>query len=215
MRFRTYSSITASPLPNQELADAGWRPWANGITLVRLAFIPVFWWLLFGTGHRALAAWLLGVLGATDWIDGYVARRMNQVSTIGKILDPSADRLLTVSGLVGVALAGGVPWWFAGVCLVRELLVISLTLLLASLGATRIDVLWWGKVSTFALLATFPLFLLTSQAHHLPLQGWQTVLRAITWVVGAAGLGLSWGVFFGYIRPARTALSAGRRGRQV
>jgi cardiolipin synthase (CMP-forming) len=202
-------------LPNQDSTDAGWRTWANAITLIRLAFIPVFWWLLFGTGHRALAAWLLGALGATDWIDGFAARRLNQVSTVGKILDPSADRLLTVSGLVGVALAGGVPWWFAGVCLFREILVISLTLLLASLGSARIDVLWWGKVSTFALLATFPLFLLTSQAHHAPLQGWQTALRAITWAVGVAGLSLSWAVFFGYIRPAREALSAGRRGRQV
>jgi hypothetical protein len=88
-------------------------------------------------------------------------------------------------------------------------------LLLASLGAARIDVLWWGKVSTFVLLANFPLFLLTSQAHHLPLQGWQTALRTFTWVLGVAGLTLSWGVFFGYIRPARSALSAGRRGRQV
>jgi cardiolipin synthase (CMP-forming) len=202
-------------LPNNGSPDAGWRTWANAITLTRLAFIPVFWWLLFGTGHRALAAWLLAVLGATDWIDGYVARRFNEVSTVGKILDPSADRLLTVSGLVGVALAGGVPWWFAGLCLVREILVIGLTLLLASLGAARIDVLWWGKVSTFVLLAAFPLFLLTSRAHNAPLDGWQHLLRAFTWAMGSLGLALSWTVFFGYIRPARTALSAGRRGRRI
>lgn len=215
MPCRTYTWIPVSPLPSSTGVDAGWKTWANAITLVRLALIPVFWWLLFGTGHRAVAAWLLASLGATDWIDGFVARRFNQVSTVGKIIDPSADRLLTVSGLVGVALAGGVPWWFAGICLFREILVIVLTLVLASLGAARIDVLWWGKVSTFALLATFPLFLLTSNAHHVPLEGWQSLLRAITWVIGLAGLGLSWVVFFGYIRPARQALSVGRRGRQV
>lgn len=202
-------------MPSTDDTDAGWRTWANAVTLTRLAFIPVFWWLLFGTAHRALAAWLLALLGATDWIDGYLARRMHQVSTVGKILDPSADRLLTVSGLVGVALAGGVPWWFAGTCLVREILVIGLTLLLASLGAARIEVLWWGKVSTFALLATFPLFLLTSQAHHTPLQGWQHLLRGFTWAIGSLGLALSWSVFFGYIRPAMAALSTGRGGRQI
>ncbi len=84
--------------------DAGLWTWPNAITLVRLALLPIFFWLLFGTGHRAVAAWLLGTLGATDWIDGFVARRLHQVSNIGKILDPTADRLLVIGG----ATRGGV-----------------------------------------------------------------------------------------------------------
>src|ERR1019366_9943859 len=111
-----------------EGVDAGWLTWANAVTLLRLAFLPVFLWLLFGTNHRAEAAWLLAVLGATDWIDGYLARRLHQVSNVGKVLDPTADRLLVITGLLAVAAAGGVPWWFAGLALVRELLVSVLTL---------------------------------------------------------------------------------------
>ena len=78
--------------------DAGWRTWPNLVTAVRLAFLPVFFWLVFATDHWAMAAWLLGVLGATDWIDGYLARRLHQVSSIGKVLDPVADRILVISG---------------------------------------------------------------------------------------------------------------------
>lgn len=198
-----------------EVLDAGWRTWPNLFTLVRLAMIPVFWWLLFSTDHRALAAWLLATLGATDWIDGWLARTLHQTSTVGKILDPTADRILVMVGLIGVALAGGVPWWFAGVTLVREVLVSVLTGILAVLGAARIDVLWWGKVSTFMLMATYPLFLLTTNPHHAVLTQWQRVLREVTWVYGLAGLVLAWIVFFSYIGPARRALATGRAARQV
>jgi len=126
--------------------------WPNVVTILRLALLPVFLWLLFSTDHRAIAAWLLAFLGATDWIDGFLARRLHQVSKVGKILDPVADRLLVVVGLVAVAAAAGVPWWFALCTLAREILVSLLTLVLAALGAARIDVLWWGKVSTLSLI---------------------------------------------------------------
>lgn len=198
-----------------DATDAGWRTWANLVTLVRLALLPVFLWLLFGTGHRALAAWLLATLGATDWIDGFLARSLNQVSNIGKVIDPVADRLLVIVGLLGVAGAGGVPWWFAGATLARELIVSVLTLTLAALGAARIDVLWWGKVSTFALMTTFPLFLLTTNDHHASLATWQHVIRDATWVAALAGLALAWVVLVGYVRPALTALRNGRRARRV
>jgi cardiolipin synthase len=199
----------------RESADAGWRTWANAVTVLRLALIPVYLGLLFDTGHRALSAWLLVSLGGTDWIDGWIARRFNQTSTVGKILDPTADRVLVATGIVSVALAGGVPWWFASLTLLREVLVSVLTVILALLGATRIDVLWWGKVSTFILMGAFPLFLLTSNAHHSALLGWQSVLRPITWVFATVGLVLAWVVFMGYVGPARKALVRGRAARRV
>jgi cardiolipin synthase len=170
--------------------------------------------LLFGTGHRAMAAWLLATLGATDWIDGWLARRLRQTSTIGKILDPTADRILVMTGLLSVAGAGGVPWWFAIVTLVREVMVSVLTVVLAALGAARIDVLWWGKVSTFVLMATYPLFLLTSQAHG-ALSAWQHDLRFVTWIMGVVGLTLAWIVFFSYVPSARMALQRGRAARRM
>jgi len=177
--------------------------------------MPVFFWLLFGTNHRAVAAWLLAALGATDWIDGFVARRLHQVSNIGKILDPTADRVLVIGGLLAVAAAAGVPWWFALTTLARELIVSVLTLVLAALGAARINVLWWGKVSTFALMTTFPLFLLTTNPHHGVLRPWQHDARIACWVIGVMGLCLSWLVLFGYVRPALRALRAGRDGRRI
>jgi cardiolipin synthase len=197
-----------------ESDDAGWLTWPNAITVVRLAMLPVFYWLLFSTNHRAIAAWLLATLGATDWIDGYVARRFHQVSNVGKILDPTADRLLVIGGLIAVAAAAGVPWWFALAVLARELIVSVLTLALAAMGAARINVLWWGKFSTFALMTTFPLFLLTTNPHHRALLTWQHDARVACWVIGIIGLVVSWLVLFGYVKPALNALRAGRQGRR-
>lgn len=176
--------------------------------------LPVFFWLLFSTDHRAIAAWLLATLGATDWIDGYVARKIHQVSNIGKILDPTADRLLVIGGLIAVAAASGVPWWFAGAVLVREVLVSILTLAIAALGAARINVLWWGKFSTFALMTSFPLFLLTTNPHHAALTTWQHDTRILCWFIAIVGLFVSWLVLFGYVKPALHALRSGRRGRR-
>ncbi len=198
-----------------EVVDAGWLTWPNLITAVRLALLPLFFWLLFATNHRAIAAWLLATLGATDWIDGFVARRWHQVSNVGKVIDPVADRILVISGLLSVAAAAGVPWWFALVTLTRELIVSILTIVLASLGAARIDVLWWGKVSTFALMTTYPLFLLTTNPHHGALTSWQHPIRDITWVIGIMGLTLSWVVLAGYVKPALRALRTGRQARQI
>ena len=192
---------------------ASWRTWPNLVTAVRLALLPVFLWLLFGTGHRALAAWLLAVLGGTDWVDGYLARRFGQVSELGKILDPVADRLLVITGLIAVAQAHGAPWWFAGLTLAREIIVSTLTVALAALGAARIDVLWWGKVSTFALMGAYPLFLLTTQNAGVTPFGWQHDIRLLAWGFGAVGLTLSWLVLAGYVRPALDALRRGRAGR--
>jgi cardiolipin synthase len=198
-----------------EASDAGWLTWPNLISVLRLAFLPLFFWLLFGTNHRAIAAWLLATLGATDWFDGFVARRWHQVSNVGKVLDPVADRLLVISALLAVAAAAGVPWWFASATLTRELIVSLLTVVLASLGAARIDVLWWGKVSTFALMTTFPLFLLTTNPHHGALLPWQHDVRDVCWVLGITGLTISWIVLFGYVKPALNALRTGRRARRI
>lgn len=202
-------------MSKDEVPDAGWLTWPNLVTLVRLALLPLFFWLLFDTNHRAVAAWLLATLGATDWIDGFLARRLHQVSNVGKIIDPVADRVLVICGLLAVAAAAGVPWWFALTTLTREVIVSVLTVVLAALGAARIDVLWWGKVSTFALMTTFPLFLLTTNPHHAALQPWQHAVRGACWVIGVMGLTLSWIVLAGYVRPALNALRTGRDARRT
>ncbi|MBF6556929.1 MAG: CDP-alcohol phosphatidyltransferase family protein [Acidimicrobiales bacterium] len=180
----------------------------NAITLVRLACIPVFLWLLFGAGRQTAAAVLLGVLGATDWIDGFVARRFHQVSTFGKVLDPVADRVLVVTAVLAITIHGAVPVWFGAATLAREVVVSGAVLLLASLGAARIDVLWVGKAGTFALMFSYPAFLLSHG--NAP---WQDPVNVVAWVTGIIGLVLAWIAAGSYVPVARKALVAGRRAR--
>lgn len=173
----------------------------NVITVVRLSLLPVFLWLLFGRGDRATAAWLLAGLGTTDFFDGYVARHFNQVSDLGKVLDPVADRLLFVVGVGGIVVDGSVPIWFAAAALVREAVVAGATLTLAARGVRRIDVTWFGKAYTLLLMIAFPLFL----ASHSTL-GWHDGARSAAWVFGIPGLVLSWYSAALYVPIARNAL---------
>jgi cardiolipin synthase len=180
----------------------------NLITLIRLACLPVFLWLLFGQEDRAAAGWLLAALGITDWVDGYLARRLGQTSELGKVLDPVADRLLFLVGAGGILIDGSVPAWFAVVVLVREAVVGGTTVVLAMLGARRIDVTWWGKAGTFGLMVAFPLFL----AAHSDLS-WAGVADEMAWMAGIPGLALSLYAAAMYVPVAREALAEGRRAR--
>jgi cardiolipin synthase len=177
----------------------------NVITVARLACLPVFLWLLFGKEDRAAAAALLALLGITDWVDGYLARRLGQVSELGKILDPVADRLLFLVGAGGILIDGSVPAWFAVIVLVRETLVGGATLVLAALGARRIDVTWFGKAGTFGLMIAFPLFL----ASHSDLS-WADTAGGLAWIAGIPGLALSLYAAVLYVPIARRALREGR-----
>jgi cardiolipin synthase len=180
----------------------------NVITLVRLLCIPLFLWLLFGAHRQTFAALLLAVLGTTDWIDGYVARRYHQVSTLGKVLDPAADRILVGAAVIAVIVHGAVPLWFGVATLAREALVSVMVLLLAALGASRINVLWVGKAGTFGLMVAYPGFLLSYGT-----ASWQGPFRVAAWVIGAIGLTLAWVAAASYVAPARVALREGRSAR--
>lgn len=181
----------------------------NLITLVRLLCIPIFLWLLFGLHHQTYAAVLLAVLGATDWIDGFVARRYHQVSTLGKVLDPAADRVLVGTAVIAVIVHGAVPVWFGVATLAREALVSVVVVLLAALGAARINVLWIGKAGTFALMFSYPAFLLSDGT-----ASWQGPIRVVAWICGVIGLVLAWSAAAGYVGPARDALRMGRTARR-
>jgi cardiolipin synthase len=182
----------------------------NAITFVRLLCIPLFLWLLFGAHEQTAAAILLAVLGATDWVDGFVARRFHQVSTLGKVLDPMADRILVGTAVISILVYGAVPLWFGLATIAREVLVSAMVLLLAALGAARIDVLWVGKAGTFGLMFAYPTFLLGYGD-----AGWQEPIRVIAWVTGVVGLTLAWIAAGSYIAPARQALRDGRAARQA
>lgn len=178
----------------------------NVISLGRLLCVPVFLWLLFGRENRVAAAVLLAALGATDWVDGFIARRYDQVSTVGKVLDPTADRLLLVVGIVAILIDGSVPAALAWLAVAREAAVAVLFLALAALGARRIDVSWAGKCGTFLLMAAFPLFLVGEG---------EGVAAAIAWPLAVAGLGFSWYSAAAYVPPALAALREGRSARSA
>jgi cardiolipin synthase (CMP-forming) len=173
--------------------------------VVRLACIPVFVWLLFGRDDEVAAAVLLAVLGATDWVDGYIARRWNQVSELGKVLDPTADRLLLLVGVLSIVVVGAVPLWVGVATLLREALVSLTVVALAALGARRIDVTWAGKAGTFGQMFAYPLFLAGSSD-----LGWAPVATVLAWVCVVPGLVLSYYAAARYVPEARLALAEGR-----
>jgi cardiolipin synthase len=182
----------------------------NVISVVRLACIPVFLWLLFVQEDRLEAAWLLAALGATDWVDGYIARHFDQVSTVGKILDPTADRLMLAVGVIALMVDGAVPGWVGVLTLVREVLVSAAVLLLAALGARRIDVQWVGKAGTFALMFAYPFFLLSHAGTSV-----DDPARAAAWFCAIPGLVLSYYAAATYVPLARRALVEGRAQKEV
>jgi cardiolipin synthase (CMP-forming) len=107
--------------------------------------------------------------------------------------------------VITIMIQGAVPIWFGVATLAREVVVSGAVLLLASLGAARIDVLWVGKAGTFALMTAYPLFLVSYGA-----SGWQQVIRVAAWVIGLLGLTLAWMAAASYVPVARRALAAGR-----
>ena len=169
--------------------------------------MPVFVWLLAQPHHRDWfnAAVLLAVLGSTDWLDGQLARRLDQVTNLGKVLDPTADRALLATAVVGILVVGAVPTPIAVIAICREGLVALAAVGLALAGARRIDVTLVGKAGTFGLMCAFPLFL----AGHSDV-GWHTTAMALAWVAGVSGLVLGWASVVLYVPLARTALAAGR-----
>ena len=176
----------------------------NAISLIRLMCVPVFLWLLFGRENRLGAALLLGGLGATDWVDGYIARHFNQVSNLGKVLDPIADKVLLVVGMVAILIDGSVPPIIFWPAIAREVLVAATTILLGALGARRIDVSWAGKCGTLLMMVAFPLFLWGHGSGP---------AYAVAWVVAVAGLVMAWYAAATYVKPAMEALREGRAGR--
>jgi cardiolipin synthase (CMP-forming) len=181
----------------------------NLITLIRLCCIPVFLWLLFGRDSRAGAAWVLGGLGATDWVDGYVARRFNQVSEFGKMFDPTADRLMFIVGIAAIIIDGSAPLWFCWAVVAREA-VLGGTIAFLTLfrGMERFDVTWWGKTATFLLMFAFPGFML-GMTDFPGARGFEIA----AWLTGIPGLVLSYYTALAYVPTIAAHLRSGRASR--
>lgn len=183
---------------------------ANVVTSARLLGIALFCWLLFSAGRQTAAAILLGALGATDWVDGQLARKLHQVSALGKVLDPAVDRVLVGTAVVAVIIHGAVPLWFGLITIAREALVSGTVLVLAGLGARRVDVMWIGKAGTFGLMVAYPGFLISHGT-----AAWQAPFHVAAWVAGGVGIVLAWTAAVAYLVPARRALAEGRAARRA
>jgi cardiolipin synthase len=202
------AGIEASPAHRVDAATQRIVTIPNLFTLLRLACLPLFLYLLFGRQNRAAAAWLLGGLGATDWVDGYLARRLGQVSDFGKVFDPTVDRLLFIVALAGIIVDGGAPLWFCWAIVIREVFVGAM-MAIATLvfHMPRFDVSWWGKLATFLLMFAVPGFLLGSSDFP-----GHAAFQVASWIVGIPGLVLSWVTAIAYVPRVRAAIADGRNG---
>jgi cardiolipin synthase len=179
----------------------------NVITLLRLACIPLFVWLIARPDRQGWyqAGILLAILGITDGVDGYLARHLGQVSTLGKVLDPLADRMLIATAGISVVVIGAMPLWLGVVAISREALVAAGFLYVAAAGGRRMDVQWAGKAGTFGLMCALPLFLI-GHAHD----DWHGLALTLAWVAVVPALILGWYAAITYIPKAREVLAMAR-----
>ena len=176
----------------------------NALSALRLALVPVFFWLVLS--HRD--GWALVVLfvsGLTDYLDGVLARRFNQVSRLGQLLDPAADRLYILATLVGLAWRDVVPWWLLVVIVGRDVLLAFTIPALARYGYGPLPVHFLGKAATFCLLYAFPLLLLAQIGGPVAAPA-----RAFGWAFAWWGVGLYWWAGWLYLRQVREVLGAAR-----
>lgn len=190
-------------MPNALASASWWRLNANlpnAITIVRIALIGVFV-LLLVRNEDAWAITALAVAGASDFLDGYLARRLGQVSALGRVLDPAADRLLTVAVALGLAWRDIIPWWLVVVLLARDVVVAVALVWLARRRLPTPIVTFLGKLATAALYVFLPL-------SYLAYDRWDAVHTVALW--GAAGAAVAyWGSALQYLAQARRAGSIG------
>ena len=175
----------------------------NVISLARLLLVPVFA-VLIATSRDGWAVAVLAASGASDWLDGVLARRLGQVSRLGQLLDPAADRLFILVTLVGLAWRGVVPWWLLVVLVARDGVLSVMLLVLRRAGWAPLPVHLAGKAGTFALLYAFPLLLLASWGDPVG-----TVAGVLGWAFALWGVGLYWFSGLLYLTQARRLLRAG------
>lgn len=173
----------------------------NAISMLRLAGVPVFLWLVLGLEEDLWAFGLLMVSGFTDWLDGYLARRLDQRSRVGELLDPIADRLYILAVVVALAMRDFVPWWVAALLPLRDLMLWGLVPLLRTRGLSSLPVHFLGKAATFNLLYAFPFLLLGGGDGWLP-----TLANVFGWAFAVWGIGLYWWAGVLYVLQVRTLL---------
>ncbi len=173
----------------------------NALSALRLLVgVPLFAWLLW---HRqdGAAVIVLAIGGVTDWLDGFLARRLNQRSRLGQLLDPVADRLYILATVVGMAGRGIIPWWLVVLLVARDVVLALLVPALRTRGFTSLPVHVIGKAATFALLYAFPLVLLGSGP-----ESWRVAFLVVGWACALWGAALYWWAGLLYVQQTRDIL---------
>ena len=178
----------------------------NGISAARLAGVPVFLWLVLGPRTATADYWAVALLiaaGLSDWLDGKIARALNQTSRLGQLLDPAADRLYIVATIVALAVRAIIPWWLVAVLALREITVGgALAVLRRRAGFGTLQVSFVGKGATLCLLYAFPLLFLGDHP------GWGgTVARVLGWAFATWGTVLYWWAAMLYIVQVKSLVA--------
>lgn len=176
--------------------------WPNALSAARLAGVPVFLWLVIGPRTAAtdlIAAGILGLAGITDWLDGKLARMLNQASRLGQLLDPAADRLYIAATIIGLAVRGIIPWWLFGAIAGRELCVgVALLVLQRRTAYGALQVSFVGKAATLCLMYAFPLLFLGAHGGTAA-----EVVRVLGWAFAIWGTALYWWAAMLYLTQVR------------
>jgi cardiolipin synthase len=181
----------------------------NILSMARLAGVPVFLWLILwpvfhGPNSDGWALLVLALSGISDYLDGKLARRWNQVSDLGRLLDPAADRLYILSTLLGLTWRGILPVWLTAILLVRELLLLVMVWVLDRHGYAPPQVNFLGKAATFNLMYAFPLLLLSDGS------GWIASAAAVLgWAFAGWGTALYWWAGILYLVQVRRLIKGG------
>jgi cardiolipin synthase len=176
--------------------------WPNALSALRLAGVPVFLWLVIGPRTATadlVAAGVLGLAGMTDWLDGKLARMLNQQSRLGQMLDPAADRLYIAATVIALAVRGIIPWWLFAVIAARELCVgMALVVLKQRTPYAALEVSFVGKTATLCLMYGIPLLLLGAHGGIAA-----EVVRVIGWAFAVWGIALYWWAATLYVTQVR------------
>jgi len=177
----------------------------NLISFARLLGVPLFLYLFLATDAWGWAVVILAVGGLSDWVDGFAARKLHQVSRLGELLDPAADRLYILATIFAFTVKGVLPWAFTIALLIREVVLGLCLLILRRYGYGPLPVHYVGKTATFILLMAFPIMLLAKETDWL-----HTVVYTSGWALAWWGIVLYWvaGLFYvvqvgGLVREAR------------
>ena len=176
--------------------------WPNALSAARLAGVPVFLWLVIGPRTATtdiIAAGLLGFAGVSDWLDGKLARMLNQASRLGQLLDPAADRLYILVTIIALAVRGIIPWWLFSALAAREACVaLALVVLRQRTDYASLQVSFVGKAATLCLMYAFPLLFLGAHSGDV-----SEVVRIIGWAFAVWGVALYWWAALLYLSQIR------------